>query len=120
MENSILSTIKSPQDVKKLDDGALRILCAEIREKIIDTVSANGGHLSPNLGVVSTGGESGFIAADIPGLIEGASEGVGLGHEFLRHIERTRLLIHVVDVSGIEGRNPIEDYEIINRQNYYF
>ncbi len=70
--------------------------------------------LSPNLGVVSTGGESGFVAADIPGLIEGAAEGAGLGHEFLRHIERCRLLLHVVDISASEGRNPVEDIEKIN------
>ena len=70
--------------------------------------------LSPMLGVVSTGGEGGFVAADIPGLIEGAAEGAGLGHAFLRHVERCRLLLHVVDVSGSEGRNPIEDIEKIN------
>ena len=72
--------------------------------------------LSPNLGVVSTGGESGFVAADIPGLIEGAADGAGLGHAFLRHIERCRLLLHVVDISASEGRDPIEDIETINNE----
>ncbi len=70
--------------------------------------------LSPNLGVVSTGEESGFVAADIPGLIEGASEGLGLGHAFLRHIDRCRLLLHVVDISCFEGRDPIDDIKNIN------
>lgn len=69
--------------------------------------------LSPNLGVVSTGGESGFVAADIPGLIEGAADGAGLGHEFLRHVDRCRLLLHVVDISCMEGRDPIDDVKNI-------
>ena len=70
--------------------------------------------LTPVPGVVRMGPESSFVMADIPGIIEGASDGVGLGHEFLRHIERCRLLVHVVDVAGSEGRNPIEDFEAIN------
>ena len=72
--------------------------------------------LSPMLGVVSTGGEGGFVAADIPGLTEGAADGLGLGHEFLRHVERCRLLLHVVDVTGSEGRDPAEDIEKINAE----
>lgn len=72
--------------------------------------------LSPNLGVVSTGGEEGFVAADIPGLIEGAAEGAGLGHAFLRHVDRCRLLLHVVDISCFEGRDPVEDIKLINTE----
>ena len=71
--------------------------------------------LSPNLGVVDTE-NGGFIIADIPGLIEGASEGVGLGHEFLRHIERTRVIIHIVDAASTEGRDPVEDIYKINKE----
>ena len=72
--------------------------------------------LSPNLGVVDLDEHNGFVIADIPGLIEGASEGVGLGHEFLRHIERTRVLIHMVDAASTEGRDPIEDIYAINKE----
>lgn len=72
--------------------------------------------LNPNLGVVDLDESKGFVIADIPGLIEGASEGVGLGHEFLRHIERTKVLIHVVDAASIEGRDPVEDIKKINAE----
>ncbi len=72
--------------------------------------------LNPHLGVVDLGDGAGYVMADIPGLIEGASEGVGLGHAFLRHIERTRVLIHIVDAASTEGRNPIEDFHAINKE----
>lgn len=72
--------------------------------------------LNPNLGVVDMEGGKGFVIADIPGLIEGASEGIGLGHEFLRHIERTKVIIHMVDAAGVEGRDPIADIHAINKE----
>lgn len=72
--------------------------------------------LSPNLGVVGIGDGKGFVAADIPGLIEGAADGLGLGHEFLRHVDRCRLLLHVVDISGSEGRDPVDDMKKIDEE----
>ena len=72
--------------------------------------------LNPNLGVVDLGDGESFVIADIPGLIEGASEGVGLGHEFLRHIERTKMMIHVVDAASSEGRDPVDDIYKINEE----
>ena len=72
--------------------------------------------LNPNLGVVDLEEAKGFVIADIPGLIEGASEGVGLGHEFLRHIERTKLMIHIVDAASTEGRDPVADVYAINKE----
>lgn len=72
--------------------------------------------LNPNLGVVDLDGGKGFVIADIPGIIEGASEGIGLGHDFLRHIERTKVIIHIVDAAGVEGRDPIADIYAINKE----
>ena len=72
--------------------------------------------LTPNLGVVQTRHGDSFVIADIPGIIEGAADGVGLGHDFLRHVERTKVLVHIVDISGIEGRDPIDDFEKINEE----
>lgn len=72
--------------------------------------------LTPVLGVIRMGEGSSFVMADIPGLIEGASEGIGLGHEFLRHVERCRMLVHVIDISGSEGRDPIDDFDKINAE----
>ncbi len=72
--------------------------------------------LTPNLGVVSMSGDRSFVVADVPGLIEGAHRGLGLGHRFLRHLERTKVLVHLVDVSGATGRDPVEDLEVLRRE----
>ncbi|MGI2263475.1 MULTISPECIES: GTPase ObgE [unclassified Staphylococcus] len=72
--------------------------------------------IKPNLGVVSTKDRRSFVMADLPGLIQGASEGVGLGHQFLRHVERTKVIVHMIDMSGSEGRDPYEDYQVINEE----
>lgn len=72
--------------------------------------------IKPNLGVVSTPDNRSFVMADLPGLIEGASDGVGLGHQFLQHVERTKVIVHMIDMSGSEGRDPIDDYHVINKE----
>ena len=76
--------------------------------------------MNPHLGVVNLGDGNSFVMADIPGLIEGASEGAGLGHEFLRHIERTKILLHVVDAASVEGRDPVEDVRAIMDELYAY
>ena len=98
--------------LKGIGKSTLLSVISNAKPKIADY---NFTTLSPNLGVVKYYDDS-FIVADIPGLIEGASEGAGLGHDFLAHIERTRLIVHVIDASGYYGNNPIEDYKIINKE----
>ena len=117
-EREILLELKMIADVgligfPNVGKSSILSMISSARPKIADYHFTT---LSPNLGVVSLGDGRGFVAADIPGLIEGASEGLGLGDKFLRHVDRCRLLIHVVDVSGSEGRDPCDDLEKINTE----
>ena len=111
-------------EVKMLADVGLVGLPSVGKSTIISCISASKPKiaayhfttLSPNLGVVAASNNRSFVMADLPGLIEGASEGEGLGDKFLRHIERTRVIAHVIDMSGYEGRDPYEDYILINKE----
>ena len=93
--------------------STLLSITSKVKPKIADYHFTT---LAPNLGVVETKDHRSFVMADLPGLIEGASQGIGLGHQFLRHIERTKVIVHVIDMSATDGRNPYEDYKIINSE----
>ena len=93
--------------------STLLSITSEAKPKIADYHFTT---LAPNLGVVETKDHRSFVMADLPGLIEGASQGVGLGHQFLRHIERTKVIVHVIDMSATDGRDPYEDYKVINAE----
>ena len=123
-----LSALMERRRNRGMVGAAIRVMIVGIpnvgKSTLISTISAAKPKIAnyhfttlvPTLGVVSVGEGASFVCADIPGLIEGASEGIGLGHDFLRHVERCRLLLHVVDVSGSECRDPIEDFEKINEE----
>ncbi len=117
-EKEILLELKMIADVgligfPNVGKSSILSMISSARPKIADYHFTT---LAPNIGVVSVGDERGFVAADIPGLIEGAADGIGLGHAFLRHVDRCRLLLHVVDISGSEGRDPIDDIIAINTE----
>ena len=102
---------QAPAFARSGSDGVEKSVVTKAKPKIANYHFTT---LTPNLGVVQTKFGESFVLADIPGLIEGAAEGVGLGHDFLRHVERTKVLIHIVDISGLEGRDALDDFDKIN------
>ena len=115
MDMTLLPGIKGPSDLKALKIDQLPTLAAEIRHAICEQIKRSGGHFAPNLGVVDCGDYRSFVVADIPGLIDGAHEGAGLGLRFLPHVERCGLLLHLVDPTAFE-REPVAAVEALDHE----